>query len=71
MRVAFEVSLSYIFLTLVVWAIECDESMQVACRWRGARCTNCSTMETTLWRRGDDGEPLCNACGLYVRLHHV
>lgn len=35
----------------------------------GTTCKNCHTPETTLWRRGPAGEPLCNACGLYQKLH--
>ncbi|VDL89986.1 unnamed protein product [Schistocephalus solidus] len=34
-------------------------------------CTNCHTSATTLWRRNADGEPVCNACGLYFKLHKV
>ncbi|KAI9335745.1 hypothetical protein BDR26DRAFT_865698 [Obelidium mucronatum] len=34
-------------------------------------CSNCSTRETTLWRRNDEGLPICNACGLYKRLHGI
>lgn len=32
-------------------------------------CANCQTMETPLWRRGLEGECLCNACGLYLKQH--
>ena len=34
-------------------------------------CANCKTKITTLWRRNNDGDPVCNACGLYFKLHHV
>nr|XP_046251645.1 GATA-binding factor 3 isoform X2 [Scatophagus argus] len=37
----------------------------------GTQCVNCSTATTTLWRRNPAGEPVCNACGLYYRLHQV
>lgn len=33
-------------------------------------CTNCSTTNTPSWRRSKDGRLLlCNACGLYAKLH--
>jgi hypothetical protein len=34
-------------------------------------CTNCSTTNTPLWRRNPEGLPLCNACGLFLKLHGV
>ena len=34
-------------------------------------CTNCSTQNTPLWRKTVDGSPMCNACGLFFRLHGV
>ncbi|XP_045076513.1 GATA-binding factor 1-B-like, partial [Coregonus clupeaformis] len=34
-------------------------------------CANCHTSTTTLWRRSASGEPVCNACGLYYKLHNV
>lgn len=35
------------------------------------QCTNCNTTTTPLWRRSPEGEPLCNACGLFLKLHGV
>ncbi|XP_016392754.1 GATA-binding factor 1-A-like [Sinocyclocheilus rhinocerous] len=37
----------------------------------GTQCANCQTSTTTLWRRNAGGEPVCNACGLYFKLHNV
>ncbi|ROL45222.1 Transcription factor GATA-4, partial [Anabarilius grahami] len=42
-----------------------------ASRRVGLSCTNCQTTTTTLWRRNAEGEPVCNACGLYMKLHGV
>ncbi|CAO0789363.1 unnamed protein product [Mucor circinelloides] len=35
------------------------------------QCTNCNTTTTPLWRRNPEGKPLCNACGLFLKLHGV
>ncbi|XP_047738678.1 GATA-binding factor C isoform X3 [Hyalella azteca] len=40
-------------------------------RRAGTSCANCKTTTTTLWRRNHNGEPVCNACGLYYKLHNV
>ncbi|XP_066954340.1 uncharacterized protein [Macrobrachium rosenbergii] len=36
-----------------------------------ASCANCGTNNTKLWRRNDKGEIVCNACGLYFKLHGI
>ncbi|GAA5800378.1 hypothetical protein HPULCUR_005807 [Helicostylum pulchrum] len=35
------------------------------------QCTNCTTKITPLWRRDPSGNALCNACGLFLKLHGV
>ncbi|KAK3102182.1 hypothetical protein FSP39_009417 [Pinctada imbricata] len=42
-----------------------------AARRAGTSCANCGTTTTTLWRRNGNGDPVCNACGLYYKLHNV
>lgn len=56
-------------LLLFVWF--CVYLQQTTSRRAGLCCTNCHTSTTTLWRRNADGEPVCNACGLYMKLHGV
>lgn len=34
-------------------------------------CANCRTTTTPLWRRDEAGNTICNACGLYYKLHAV
>ncbi|VDK48096.1 unnamed protein product [Anisakis simplex] len=36
-----------------------------------SRCSNCMTTKTTAWRRDQSGKLVCNACGLYYRLHRT
>ncbi|XP_017031552.1 box A-binding factor isoform X2 [Drosophila kikkawai] len=40
-------------------------------RRNGVTCANCQTNSTTLWRRNNEGNPVCNACGLYFKLHNM
>ncbi|PAV83438.1 hypothetical protein WR25_08678 isoform D [Diploscapter pachys] len=40
-------------------------------RRQGLVCSNCNGTNTTLWRRNSEGDPVCNACGLYFKLHNV
>ncbi|ODM96878.1 Transcription factor GATA-3 [Orchesella cincta] len=42
-----------------------------ASRREGTQCANCGTVKTSLWRRNQNGENVCNACGLYFKLHNV
>lgn len=35
------------------------------------KCTNCQTKTTPLWRKSNNGDLLCNACGLFYKLHGV
>lgn len=51
--------------------IKPHKRLQTTSRRAGLCCTNCHTSTTTLWRRNAEGEPVCNACGLYMKLHGV
>ena len=35
----------------------------------GTACANCATTTTTLWRRIKENVTVCNACGLYFKVH--
>ncbi|XP_041113675.1 trans-acting T-cell-specific transcription factor GATA-3-like isoform X5 [Polyodon spathula] len=45
--------------------------LKSAARRAGTSCANCQTSTTTLWRRNANGDPVCNACGLYFKLHNI
>lgn len=51
--------------------ISCPSVPQIVSKRAGTQCTNCQTTTTTLWRRNASGDPVCNACGLYFKLHQV
>ncbi|KAL2062848.1 hypothetical protein VTL71DRAFT_5920 [Oculimacula yallundae] len=51
--------------------LEADESESMERHDTQTACSNCFTQSTPLWRRDDDGHPLCNACGLFLKLHGV
>ena len=38
-------------------------------RPEGTACSNCGTLTTTLWRRIKENVTVCNACGLYFKVH--
>ena len=63
-----------IFMTYRLWCyIRANQKLifQSSSRREGTECMNCKTTSTTLWRRNTNGDPLCNACGLYQKLHNV
>lgn len=60
------VNFSFLTINCVFFCFE-----QSAARRAGTSCANCHTTQTTLWRRNQNGDPVCNACGLYWKLHAV
>ncbi|OAX36153.1 hypothetical protein K503DRAFT_695677, partial [Rhizopogon vinicolor AM-OR11-026] len=38
---------------------------------RALDCINCGTSKTLLWKRHDVGNNVCNACGLFHKLHGI
>ena len=44
---------------------------QAALKSMNNKCSNCGTTKTVLWRRMENGDPVCNPCGLYYKLNGV
>ncbi|KAF7343896.1 Transcription factor [Mycena venus] len=47
----------------------CGQSVRAEAVDVMAQCYNCHTTATLLWRKDDEGKTVCNACGLYYKLH--
>lgn len=65
----FSGTVRFSFLVVICFSLFCFK--QSAARRAGTSCANCHTTQTTLWRRNQNGDPVCNACGLYWKLHAV
>ncbi|KAI7854496.1 hypothetical protein BDC45DRAFT_508504 [Circinella umbellata] len=48
-----------------------DDCTENNCQRSSLSCANCNTTTTPLWRRDAQGNTICNACGLYYKLHNV
>ncbi|CAK9441555.1 uncharacterized protein LODBEIA_P54230 [Lodderomyces beijingensis] len=46
-----------------------SQSQQQAAEGIVTTCFNCKTQKTPLWRKDASGNTLCNACGLFLKLH--
>lgn len=74
MTVLNQLKISTLVCIVMLFIISCHNDVNCclqSSRRAGLSCANCSTQTTTLWRRNNDGEPVCNACGLYFKLHQV
>uniref|UniRef100_A0A914H7K6 GATA-type domain-containing protein n=1 Tax=Globodera rostochiensis TaxID=31243 RepID=A0A914H7K6_GLORO len=51
--------------------LEKPKKRQTTQKRTGVVCANCKTSMTTLWRRNAHNQSVCNACGLYFKLHNT
>ncbi|KAL3119079.1 hypothetical protein niasHT_003862 [Heterodera trifolii] len=51
--------------------LEKPKKRQTTQKRTGVVCANCKTSITTLWRRNAHNQSVCNACGLYFKLHNT
>ncbi len=62
----------YLYVFVCAPSQSLQENPKIVTNRTGHRCSNCATDKTTTWRRrAEDCSPLCNACGLYYKLHKV
>ncbi|CAG8535697.1 761_t:CDS:2 [Ambispora gerdemannii] len=47
-----------------------DQQSESSSNENPIRCVNCAQTQTPLWRKNEKGQPICNACGLYAKLHN-
>ncbi|XP_034472457.1 uncharacterized protein LOC117780144 isoform X2 [Drosophila innubila] len=52
-------------------SLKCNSTSALSTSQKDMSCSNCGTLTTTIWRRSVRGEMVCNACGLYFKLHGV
>ncbi|RKP29765.1 glucocorticoid receptor-like (DNA-binding domain), partial [Metschnikowia bicuspidata] len=50
-------------------AAEKDKPAKKPAAKKPTECTNCGTAKTPFWRKDALGNALCNACGLFLKLH--
>lgn len=53
------------------WGQSVSDSKNVTAPEATMFCTNYHTTNTPLWRRNPENQPLCNDCGLFLKLHDI